>query len=167
MTWSLSVRMLSLLTAKCLHWWAFYSVTFQVYGVKGDLVLNMEFSSMCHSLTKGELIQWMDPLLWGVTLSSTLWVQMHWNLGCVSPWLCDLGESLQVSEPLNCTLSDRHDRVVFSEYCVYWWDNVCSVLGPDHMKHTIKTSQFSALFSSCLLWGWGEPRVQGKKIKTT
>ena len=34
-------------------------------------------------------------------------------------------------------------------------------LGPDHVKHTIKTSPFSALFSSCLLWR-GAPGSEDK-----
>lgn len=36
------------------------SVNSQVYHVKGGLVLNRGFSSTCHSLRKGELIQHMD-----------------------------------------------------------------------------------------------------------
>lgn len=63
MTWSFSVIMFNLLTAKYLHWWAFYSVTSQVF-VKGGLVLNRCFSSMCHSMREGSSYnQWLLLLL--------------------------------------------------------------------------------------------------------
>lgn len=89
------------------------------------------------------------------------WAQIH---GFRSTWI--LGVWPEASHSSSLSLSfllyqmDMTTPPSQSTVCPQW-DNTCRALGQDNFKHTIKTSQFSALSSSCPLWR--EPQIQGEK----